>query len=251
MGTVKTDRMRPRLSHEKGSTKHTLFSRGREYATAMVDEAHQIRTLNFANIVCTELRHRSVMTVAMTATPVMTSPQVRIATYHQPRHNLTRMQQDLCNLGRFLGLRTFQEEADKMEDHRRALDRAARNERQRRKEGQGEIKLARALVKGQKTRADERQEYNDVVQVWVRDIRKGFNNAILRRTLKSLDWTGKPISGLPDYHEHAILLELSQDEHDVQNDLAEEISNEAVASGSGKQLQVSVIIYVDCATARP
>ena len=57
-----------------------------------------------------------------------------------------------------------------MEEHRKALARAVRRERQRRKEGEGEVKLARALVKGRMLRNAE-SEYNDVVKAWVTDIR--------------------------------------------------------------------------------
>ena len=111
-----------------------------------------------------------------------------------------------------------------MEEHRRAMDRAVRRERQRRKEGEGEIKLARALINGKKTRNDEREEFNAVVSEWVADIRSGFEGAVVRRTVNSLDWQGRPISGLDPYHEHALLLELSASEHETLNALAEEIT---------------------------
>ncbi|KAI0713977.1 hypothetical protein C8Q76DRAFT_620615 [Earliella scabrosa] len=69
---------RPRCVHktEKGITKHTLFSAGREYGIFVLDEAHLLRTLNKFNLGATEVRFRSVFTTAMTATPVMTTPQV-------------------------------------------------------------------------------------------------------------------------------------------------------------------------------
>ena len=97
----------------------------------------------------------------------------------------------------------FTTNAAEMEEHRRAMDRAVRRERQRRKEGEGEIKLARALVKGKKTRNDEREEYNAVVSEWVADIRTGFEGAVVRRTVNSLDWLRRPISGLEPYHKHS------------------------------------------------
>lgn len=131
----------------------------------------------------------------------------------------------------------FTTNAAEMEEHRRAMDRAVRRERQRRKEGEGEIKLARALVKGKKTRKDEREEFNAVVSAWVADIRTGFEGAVVRRTVNSLDWLGRPISGLEPYHEHPLLLELSPTEHEVLNGLAEEITNEGVGA-SAKNLQV-------------
>ena len=131
----------------------------------------------------------------------------------------------------------FTESAEEMEEHRRAMDRAIRRERQRRKEGEGEIKLARALVKGKKTSKDEREEYNAVVSDWVADIRSAFEGAVVRRTVNSLDWLQRPISGLAPYHEHPLLLELTAQEHDELNSLAEEITNEGVGA-SAKNLQV-------------
>ena len=79
----KHDRPRVLDSNEGGVLKYTLFSKALKFATFILDEAHQLRTMNKMNLAATELRHRSAMTIALTATPVMTSPQVRISIcYH-------------------------------------------------------------------------------------------------------------------------------------------------------------------------
>lgn len=126
-----------------------------------------------------------------------------------------------------------------MELHRKALEREVRRERQGRKEREGEIKLARAFVKGHKSQTEERKDYKAILKTWIDKIRDGYKGSLIRRTIKSVDWLKRPISGLERYREYPLLLELTPEEHRAQNDLAEEIENEGVTT---KNLQVSSIL---------
>ena len=64
-----------------GLAASTLFGAGREFDNYVLDEAHMLRILNKFHIGAKELRRRAMYTVAMSATPVMTSPLVRL--HHQ------------------------------------------------------------------------------------------------------------------------------------------------------------------------
>ena len=68
-------RPQPASAHGKGLAQLTLFSGGRRYGVLIFDEAHNVRTYGAQHIGATELRHAAFMTLALTATPVMTSPQ--------------------------------------------------------------------------------------------------------------------------------------------------------------------------------
>ncbi|KAH9851664.1 hypothetical protein C2E23DRAFT_732763, partial [Lenzites betulinus] len=70
--------VRPKPSHAcpLGLVDNTLFSPKQRYAIFICDEAHYGRTFNKLRIACVELTARSRMTVALTATPVMTGPMV-------------------------------------------------------------------------------------------------------------------------------------------------------------------------------
>ena len=72
------DRPRPISSNPNGLEQFTLFTPGRDWGVLILDEAHMLRLPNKFNMGATELRHAATFTVAMTATPVLTSPMVRI-----------------------------------------------------------------------------------------------------------------------------------------------------------------------------
>ena len=70
----------PRDPNERGVLKYTLFSKSRpSYGMFFVDEAHQLRILNKAHMGAMGLGGLAAMTIAMTATPMVTGPQVRRA----------------------------------------------------------------------------------------------------------------------------------------------------------------------------
>ena len=156
--------------------------------------------------------------------------------------------QDLCNIGRLLGLEYFETNAEKLDEHRRAFDRAQKKESNLRKEGAGDVTIARAVVKG-KTVEDQEREIQDVIKSFMATIRIGYDGAVIRRTINSKDWRGSPISGLEPYDEHLIILKLSDEEQECQCALAEAVEEEGAAMG-GKKLNVSVFICLQDAVDR-
>ncbi|KAI0819172.1 hypothetical protein BC628DRAFT_1333653, partial [Trametes gibbosa] len=57
-------------------TKLTLFSEQRVYGLVVFDEVHSVRTAGIAQSSCAELRRISRQAIALTATPIVTSPMV-------------------------------------------------------------------------------------------------------------------------------------------------------------------------------
>ena len=112
-----------------------------------------------------------------------------------------------------------------------------RRERDARKAGGGDVALARAVIKGDAVDGAER-EIQEAITAWMVLIRKGYDGAVIRRTINSLDWRGAPISGLDKYVEHILVLQLSPEEQECQSVLAEAIEEEGAAMG-GKKLEVS------------
>lgn len=72
----KGTRPKPKNSCPESIVHNTLFSEGRKYGVFVVDEAHYARTNNKLRAGCVELQALARFTVAMTATPIMTSPMV-------------------------------------------------------------------------------------------------------------------------------------------------------------------------------
>ena len=72
------DRPKPYTSDPNSPEHLTLFSPLRRWGVLVLDEAHYVRTVSKFHWAATELRHAAAATVAMTATPVMTSPMVSL-----------------------------------------------------------------------------------------------------------------------------------------------------------------------------
>ena len=65
-------------------TPYTLFSEGRKFASVVVDEAHDYRTMMAPWEAVCEAVDRSSVRIAMTATPIVTSPMVSSHTRSAP-----------------------------------------------------------------------------------------------------------------------------------------------------------------------
>ena len=141
-----------------------------------------------------------------------------------------------------MGLKYFENHASKLDDHRRAFDRAMKKESDLRKEGAGDVAIARSVIKG-KAVEDQEREIQEVIKDYMATIRKGFEGAVIRRTIDSLDWRGCAISGLDDYDEYLLILKLRDDEQECQCVLAEAVEAEGAAMG-GKKLNVSTIEFL-------
>ena len=68
-----------------------------------------------------------------------------------------------------------------------------------------------------------KQTQMDTMHGYVDKFRDGFAGYIVHRTIRSLDWEGKPISGLPPFHEQVLALQPSQPERKALKAMANEI----------------------------
>jgi hypothetical protein len=66
------------------------------------------------------------------------------------------------------------------------------------------------------------QNYHQVNAQWMKIVRQKYQGAIVRRTVKSLDYEGNPISGLHPYKEHICMLKLYKHEYNALETLAEQ-----------------------------
>lgn len=126
-----------------------------------------------------------------------------------------------------------------MDGHRRALARGIRNDGKNRKTLEETAETANAIVHG-KAPEEMASEARDAASEWLEDIRTGYQGGIIRRTIHSLDWQRRPISGLDDYHEILLLLKMTPQER-----LCQELLTERLARDSGiirgKKLEVSLV----------
>ena len=234
--TVKDAIPVPRRGTSMVVSQYTLFSQERKFALFVFDEAHYARTYNILRVGTMELSRRARMTIALTATPVMTSPTVSTVRGCQYGSLLTHWQ-DLVNLARLLQLSGVVDSS--MDAHRREVDRARRDERKKRNEGKGEIRLARAVATGKQTKDADEDRVKIALSDWINELRAIFDGSMIRRTVNSLDYKGEPISGLPKWIELPILIELSDEEMAVQEQLAEGLVSEG-AKATVKAVQVSL-----------
>ena len=132
----------------------------------------------------------------------------------------------------------MEDNAGLLDHHRRETEKHKRKDRAERKEaGVNEGVVIRAFAMGKKTRRqDVETAYTRALNAWIELLRELYEGYVIRRTINSLDWKGEPISGLPPYHEHALLLRMTEDELHVLSQLAEEVVEEG---GGVRQLQVS------------
>ena len=103
------------------------------------------------------------------------------------------------------------------EEHRRALSRAIKKERAEKEE---RIEDARAMVHGQVPASENDSPYNEAIKDWMEDIRSGFAEYVIRRTINSRGLDGRPISGLASYWEAILPILLNTKEMEVMDELA-------------------------------
>ncbi|KAF9809724.1 hypothetical protein IEO21_07291 [Rhodonia placenta] len=86
--------------------------------------------------------------------------------------------------------------------------------------------------------------FSKVVDAMMVDVRARYDGYVVRRTLGSLDWEGKAISGLPPYAEHVLMLKLTGEEYrnldTIANEAAELNPGGSIAYNSGKSFYLSV-----------
>ncbi|KAF7964787.1 hypothetical protein HWV62_2906 [Athelia sp. TMB] len=171
-----------RRQHAKSST---VFAQ--DWTLFAVDEAHKCRTLNMTYRATAGLRRSSHFVVAVTATPITTSPK------------------DIWNIGRCLGIESLDcvDGDDDYRDIKTKLGAAARKDRQaraKREASQGNNPLSMGNFKSEHTDA--------LVAEIVSDLREQFTGHVIRRTGLSKDCNGQPLSGIAVAREHSLHITL-------------------------------------------
>ncbi|GBE89337.1 hypothetical protein SCP_1503450 [Sparassis crispa] len=216
--TINTPRWDVPVQHFRFATHGALTLFATKWGVFILDEGHEIRTLNWTYIAARFLMEISAMGIVLTATPVMTRPT------------------DLWNMGRLLKLLAFAIENDDnallMEREIRA---AARRDRKVLK-ASGEDTHILNIVHGKGKAAatiNESEEREKIVQ-WIEVIRHGFQGAVIRRTQASVDNEGQPISGLPPYIHLPLVVDLHQYELDNLDDIAKQMIEDGVVAKQAK-----------------
>ncbi|KAI0730232.1 P-loop containing nucleoside triphosphate hydrolase protein, partial [Fomitopsis betulina] len=198
----------------------TVF--GLEWGIVISDEVQGMRTLNKFYTACRMLRKRSDMIVGMSATPGITSPM------------------DFVAIGCFLGVPAFNVIGadDSIVEMRRALASAQRKDTAANKSDKKAAQRLTAMMSGKTGKGASssvmQSTFVSVVQGYMDDFREKFADIVIRRTVNSLDYEDKPISGLPQYHEQIIALALTDAEHETFKKVVDALAEQA---GSGKGFQ--------------
>ncbi|EED80799.1 predicted protein [Postia placenta Mad-698-R] len=215
--------------------KKTLY--GHKYGVFIVDEAHVMRTPNAAYCAARELRKISVMSMAMTATPVLT------------------MATDVWHIGCLLGIAKFDnvENDVKLHEYKTKLAAALRADRMHAKSSGADKNIVTRVVRGKEVNKLVESTFSTLVDDIMEDIRKRFDGFVIRRTLHSVDWRKKPISGLTPYKEQVIMLTLAEEEYANLDNIADEAANNskggAVVYSNGKSFYLAVrraLLHMAC-----
>ncbi|KAJ8586214.1 hypothetical protein M405DRAFT_864785 [Rhizopogon salebrosus TDB-379] len=189
--------------------KSCLWSK-HDFLTVVVDEAHEFRNINGNFYAILEVCKRAVVKIAMTATPLYTSPK------------------DLCNIGRLLRIPDFIGTlGDEHEQDHFKLVRAAR-----RVLTAEDKELAAAhtisLLSGKTSDYEEpvsKREARRVTMTWVGEIKKYFGGRVIRRTVDSKRYDGKKINDtLPPYKMIIVPIHLFDDEQAIISEVMAQIT---------------------------
>ncbi|KAF7965457.1 hypothetical protein HWV62_43479 [Athelia sp. TMB] len=170
--------------------RNTMFAL--DWLFVSMDEAHTIRTMNASFSGFSGLRRKAQFTMAVTATPITTSPR------------------DIYNIGRALGLPTLDSEAgdDRYDIMNRALKSAAAKDLKKRKEnGESDDEFSAPRNLRGSLSADDGSHLHIVTSEEIAKLRDDFAGHVIRRTGETLDCNGIPIAGILAAREHIFLLE--------------------------------------------
>ncbi|KAH9841961.1 P-loop containing nucleoside triphosphate hydrolase protein, partial [Rhodofomes roseus] len=191
---------------------------GQQWGALIVDEIHEVRTLNKSYMAIRMARKQSGMTIGMSATPGITNAM------------------DFAAIGWVLGIKAFSEGAAELLQWKRNLAAAKRRDAaSMKRDEEASSKLKSVLTGSMDAEADTmiKGEYVPMLEKTMEVCRRLFIGHIARRTLRSLDFAGQAISGLPDYHEIILPLKMSDAEMDLFERLAEEFA-ERSEKGKGR-----------------
>ncbi|KAL7283873.1 hypothetical protein ACG7TL_001143 [Trametes sanguinea] len=201
---------RPSLSLDPTLRDITIYSR--EIGVVIMDEAHTVRRPGPGQIAMAELCRRAIFAMAMTATPIVTSPM------------------DVVLLARIIQVSGFDGEVIDM--HRKALNKARNSERK----DSDTIANSVAIAAGETPDNDDERPVRKALFAWVDYIRTKMADYVIRRTTSSLDREGNPIHKLHAIARVPFLVELRDDEMEVQQVLADKLQVEG-AKATKKNLE--------------
>ncbi|EGO04147.1 hypothetical protein SERLA73DRAFT_67866 [Serpula lacrymans var. lacrymans S7.3] len=184
--------------------------------------AHDARKYNKLYVAVWALRHQANVTIALTATPVLTRPS------------------DLWHVGRFMGLSGFEgpNNNNKSRTMNKEINASQRKVCRSRKQDNLDATLLRGVMVGNNKFAnDNASEYRTSILSWMNVMRDKFAGSVIRRTVDSKDFSQQPISGLSPHTEHPLLLSMYNWERKNLHNIAKELVDDhptAAYYGAGK-----------------
>lgn len=151
-----------------------------------------------------------------------------------------RYYQDVWHIGCLLGIAKFDnvENDVKLHEYKTKLAAALRADRMHAKSSGADKNIVTRVVRGKEVNKLVESTFSTLVDDIMEDIRKRFDGFVIRRTLHSVDWRKKPISGLTPYKEQVIMLTLAEEEYANLDNIADEAANNskggAVVYSNGK-----------------
>jgi hypothetical protein len=132
--------------------------------------------------------------------------------------------QDLWHIGKAIGLPQFDDTNDEeLEEMNKELARAKREDRKEIKstdEAELQDRMG-SYMDGTKEYEQPEAHTQFVSASWIEKIREKYKGSVIRRTVNSLDNTGKAISGLDPYREHRCVVQMQDHEYKALEKLAE------------------------------
>lgn len=254
------EKTRPSTTLKVASNAHrgaTVY--GRRWLVFALDEAHKIRTQNASFNATAGLRSLSEFLIAVTATPITTSPKVCLLT--TSRVHPTNRVQDIFNIGRCIGipgLMSEQGDEDFIAYNKKLgaagrLDKKARLKRFKLEEG-GDDDDDDGSDDDERIKPSTTPNIRDftathteeTIKFIITDLREKFTTHVVRRTGASTDNTGKPLAGIAPAREHILSLTLFDHEYTYLDSMTEEFRNE-----DGSLVKMSSAVSISCSASFP
>jgi hypothetical protein len=177
-----------------------------EWCTAWIDEAHEFRTISRGFIGAVQLRHKTRMINACTATPLYTKPEVSYYDYLSRLNQcIANFVQDTINMGRIIGVPGLTLSAGKTfeRDGKRNIQRVTRSITPEDHRKSRNVQEKRLLGQNAELPAS-RKRLAELKILWVQHIQQKFNGHLIRRNKDSKCPDGSNINDIQPYDMHRI-----------------------------------------------
>ncbi|KAG8213507.1 hypothetical protein J3R82DRAFT_12050 [Butyriboletus roseoflavus] len=191
-----------KIAQYQRNAPHTVY--GHEFGFMIMDEAHAGRKYNTAHVACRELRIKSRVIIALTATPVTTKAQ------------------DLWIMGDLLGIKGF-DDHDELVKMTRELNAASRKDAKEQREAGYEGNQLRGTLIGKVNPNVPAAEFAPKMRQWMKVMRERFSTHIIQRTIDSKDPRGQKLFGMRPYQDHSLHLRMYEWEMENLRSFAKEI----------------------------